>query len=53
VHFANTSEVLDHFISDGKYPDIMVFPGRGHGISDSAARTVLFRRMTQFLLDNL
>jgi dipeptidyl-peptidase-4 len=53
VHFANTGEVLDHFISDGKYPEIMVFPGRGHGISDSAARVALFRRMTQFLLDNL
>jgi dipeptidyl-peptidase-4 len=53
VHFANTGEVLDSFISDGKYPEIMVFPGRGHGISDSAARIALFRRMTQFLLDNL
>jgi dipeptidyl-peptidase 4 len=53
VHFANTGEVLDYFISDEKYPEIMVFPGRGHGISDSAARIALFRRMTQFLLDNL
>jgi dipeptidyl-peptidase-4 len=53
VHFANTGAVLDSFISNEQYPEIMVFPGRGHGISDSAARIALFRRMTQFLLDNL
>ena len=34
VHFANTLEVLDELIAAGKYAEVAVFPGRGHGISD-------------------
>ena len=54
VHFANTSEVLNEFIAHGSYPaDVVIFPGRGHAISDSPARIELFRRITEFLLKNL
>jgi dipeptidyl-peptidase 4 len=54
VHFANTSEVLNELIENGKYPaDLMIFPGRGHPIGDRAARIQLFTRITQFLLNNL
>ncbi len=54
VHFANTAEMLNEFIAAGKYPaDLMIFPGRGHGITDLPARIELYRRVTQFLLDNL
>ncbi|HXX46569.1 MAG TPA: DPP IV N-terminal domain-containing protein [Candidatus Acidoferrales bacterium] len=54
VHFANTAELLNEFIAAGKYPvDLMIFPGRGHGITDMPARIELYKRMTQFLLDNL
>ena len=54
VHFANTAEMLNEFIAAGKYPaDLMIFPGRGHGISDMPARIELFKRITQFLVDNL
>jgi dipeptidyl-peptidase 4 len=54
VHFANTSEVLNQLILAGKYPaDLMLFPGRGHGISDIPARIELFRGITEFLLNNL
>jgi dipeptidyl-peptidase 4 len=54
VHFANTSEVLNAMIQSGKYPDkLMLFPGRGHGISDAPARIELFRGITEFLLNNL
>jgi hypothetical protein len=31
----------------------MIFPGRGHGISDSPARIELFHRITEFFLKNL
>jgi dipeptidyl-peptidase-4 len=54
VHFANTSEVLNELISHGSYPaEVMIFPGRGHAISDSPARIELFQRITDFFLKNL
>jgi dipeptidyl-peptidase 4 len=54
VHFANTAEFLNELIDANRYPArLMVFPGRGHPISDRGARVQLFERMTQFLLDNL
>ena len=54
VHVANTSEVLNELISHGSYPaDVMIFPGRGHSISDSPARIELFQRITEFFLKNL
>ncbi len=53
VHFANTLEVLDELIAAGKYAEVAVFPGRGHGISDPAARAVLFNRVTDFFIANL
>ena len=54
VHFANTSEVLNEFIAHGSYPaEVMIFPGRGHAISDSPARIELFHRITEFFLKNL
>jgi dipeptidyl aminopeptidase/acylaminoacyl peptidase len=40
-------------IEAGKYVEVAFFPGRGHPISDPPARKVLFRRVTQFFLDNL
>jgi dipeptidyl-peptidase 4 len=53
VHFANTLVVIDKLIEAGKYAEVMVFPGRGHGVSDPPARRVLMQRVTQFFLDNL
>jgi dipeptidyl-peptidase-4 len=53
VHFANTAELIEKFIQAGRYPEVMIFPGRGHPISDTPAQLELFRRMTEFLLRNL
>jgi dipeptidyl-peptidase 4 len=54
VHFANTAELLNDLIQIGKYPtNLMIFPGRGHGINDLPARIELYRKITKFLLDNL
>jgi len=53
VHFANTMELIEQFIKAGRYADIQIYPRRGHGITDPAARVHLFRRVTQFFLDNL
>ncbi len=53
VHFANTLAVINELIEAGKYVEVMPFPGRGHGVTDSAARRVLMTRVAQFFLDNL
>jgi dipeptidyl-peptidase 4 len=54
VHFANTSEMINELIDANRYPaNLMVFPGRGHPISDHNARVQLFERITRFLMDNL
>jgi dipeptidyl-peptidase-4 len=54
VHFANSTELINAMIDSGQYPDrLMIFPGRGHGISDPAARFQLFQGLAQFILENL
>jgi len=53
VHFANTLDLLNELITKGKYVEVMPFPGRGHGVSDPAARIVLMKRATKFFLENL
>jgi dipeptidyl-peptidase-4 len=53
VHFSNTLALINDLINAGKYPEVMPFPGRGHGVSDPAARRVLMNRVTRFFMDNL
>ncbi len=56
VHFANTTELIQKLIETGRYANhiqLMIFPGRGHPISDWPARVQLFTRMTAFLVKNL
>jgi dipeptidyl-peptidase-4 len=54
VHFANSVELLNALIDSGRYPDkLMVFPGRGHGISDPAARMLLTKSSIEYILNHL
>jgi dipeptidyl-peptidase 4 len=54
VHFANSVELLNALIDSGKYPDkLMVFPGRGHGISDPTARILLTKTSIEYILNHL
>ena len=54
VHFTNTAELLNDLIQVGKYPEnLMIFPGRGHGINDVPARVELYRKITDFIQKNL
>jgi dipeptidyl-peptidase-4 len=53
VHFANMALLLNHFIESEKYPELMIFPGRGHPIGDRPARIDLFNKIAQFFVDNL
>jgi len=53
VHYANTLSVINSLIATGNYVEVLAFPGRGHGVSDPAARRVLMQRVMQFFLENL
>jgi dipeptidyl-peptidase 4 len=54
VHFANTTELINQLILVGTYPDdLMILPGRGHGMTDWRARVQLYQKITDFLLNNL
>jgi dipeptidyl-peptidase 4 len=53
VHFTNTLALINELIEDGKYVEVLPFPGRGHGVSDLPAQRVLMARVTRFFLDNL
>ena len=53
VHFANTLALINELIEDGKYVEVLPFPGRGHGVSDLPAQRLLMERVTRFFLDNL
>ena len=54
VHFANSTELINELIHAGTYPDdLMIFPGRGHGITDWQARVQLYEGVTDFLMKNL
>ena len=54
VHFANTTELINKLILAGTYPDdLMILPGRGHGMTDWQARVQLYERITEFLTANL
>jgi dipeptidyl-peptidase 4 len=53
VHYSNTLLLIDELIRDGKYVEVMVFPGRGHGVSDTLAQRILWERVTKFFTDNL
>jgi dipeptidyl-peptidase-4 len=53
VHFANSVELSQALIEARRYAEILIYPGRGHGISDAQARVHLFLRVTRFFLENL
>ncbi len=53
VHFANTVELAESLVNAQKYAEYQIYAGRGHGISDGAARIHIFNRVTQFFLENL
>jgi dipeptidyl-peptidase-4 len=54
VHFANTTEVINKLILNGRYPaDVVIFQGRGHSMTDRPARIQLYQQITDFFLKNL
>ena len=53
VHFQNVIQMVDALQREGKQFDLMVYPGRDHGISGGTTRLHLFTYMTEYLQDHL
>ena len=53
VHFQNAVQMADAFQEAGKQFELMVYPGRDHGISGGATRLHLFTLITDFLEEEL
>jgi dipeptidyl-peptidase-4 len=53
VHFQNSVMLVNNLIKAGKEFDSEYYPNKAHGISGGNTRLHLYRRMTNFILDNL
>lgn len=53
VHFQNSTAFIDELIKYNKHFELMIYPGRKHGISDKEASIHLYEKMTEFTEKNL
>jgi len=53
VHLQNTTQMTYALQNAGKPFDLMIYPGKNHGIGGRATRLHLFRMMTDYVRDNL
>jgi dipeptidyl-peptidase-4 len=53
VHFANTARMIDALVESGKLFDLVVYPGKDHGIAGPRHRPHLFSAVTRFFERNL
>ncbi|MEM1044056.1 MAG: S9 family peptidase [Bacteroidota bacterium] len=53
VHVQNTVIMADALIEEGKQFDLMIYPGRNHGIYGGTTRLHLFTMITDFITENL
>jgi len=49
VHFINSAKMIDAFIEAGRQVEVMVFPGKAHGIRGPEHRSWLFTKITRFI----
>lgn len=53
VHMANSIRLVDELIKQGKDFDLMLYPGKLHGIRGEKARVHLFKKLTKFFDQHL
>ncbi|HCQ28772.1 MAG TPA: S9 family peptidase [Flavobacteriales bacterium] len=53
VHFQNTAEMIMSLTENDIQFDLMVYPNKNHGIYGGNTRLHLYRKMTDFILNNL
>ncbi len=53
VHFDHSAHLIDALVAAGKHFDLFVFPGERHGYRNPAARRYAYRRVVDYLVENL
>lgn len=53
VHFQNTAELIKALVEAEKDFDLAVYPDKNHSIGGGKTRLHLYRKMTDFILENL
>ena len=53
VHVQNTMEMISALVNANKQFDLFIYPDKNHGIYGGNTRYHLYRKMTDFILDNL
>ena len=53
VHMQNTIQMVNNLINAGKQFELMMYPGKTHGIAGTAARTHLFHMIDDHFLETL
>lgn len=53
VHLQNTTQMVDALQAANKQFDLMVYPGRNHGIYGGTTRLHLYTLLTEYLVENL
>jgi dipeptidyl-peptidase-4 len=53
VHVQNTVAMVDALQAEGKQFDMMIYPGRNHGIYGGSTRIHLYTLLTDFITENL
>ncbi len=48
VHFSGTAKLIDALVAGGKSFDLLVYPGRSHGLRGGGARPHVFSAITRF-----
>lgn len=53
VHFQNTTEMINALVKADKQFDLAVYPNKNHGIYGGNTRYHLYKKMTDFIMENL
>ena len=53
VHFQNTTELIDALVKNNVQFDLAIYPNKNHGIYGGNTRYHLFKKMTDFIFENL
>ena len=53
VHFEHTAAMIDAFVAADRDFDLVVFPGERHGYRSPAARRYAYRRVVDYLVEQL
>jgi dipeptidyl-peptidase-4 len=53
VHVQNTMEMISALVNANKQFDLFIYPDKNHGIYGGNTRYHLYKKMTNFILNNL